>query len=622
MIGGTPRRNLLIGLSLAAITAIVYWPVARHDFTNFDDYTFVPENPHVLGGWTLENLRWAFTTFHMSMWHPLTWLSLMVDYRLFGLWAGGYHIVNLLLHITNAVLLFFTLQRMTAATWRSAGVAALFALHPLHVESVAWIAERKDVLSTMFWMLALLFYARYVERPGSWRYGWLCVVFVLGLMSKAMVVTLPFVLLLLDSWPLGRMKQTRASRLFAEKIPLFVLTAGACAIAYWGQHGSGAVVSAAGLPVGARVSNALLSYVGYLTKAVYPAGLAVFYPLRPHLPVGVVVAAGLTLAGITVLVVRSYRDEPWLATGWFWFLGTLVPVIGLVQIGGQAMADRYSYVPLIGFFIVVCWSVPAWNERAVVGLAAIVLIACAVLTRIQIGYWQSDEKLFRHALSVTRDNWLAHNNLGVALRAAGQPEVEITEYRQALQLRPDYADAHYNLGVALWEAGYTTEAVAHWEQALRITPGYADAHCNLGVVLAGQERYEEAAGHYEQALEIEPDFTKAHENLGAVLLRLGRAEEAIAHYRRASRLNPNSAATWNNLGVALWQTGQMQEATKSYEEALRIQPDYVEAHYNLGGALEQQGRIREASAQYKEALRLRPDSVEAQKRLMQLEGRP
>ncbi|MGD0060626.1 MAG: tetratricopeptide repeat protein [Verrucomicrobiia bacterium] len=562
------QQAILICVCLAVLIAAVYWPVGHAGFLTYDDDLYVTANPHVRGGLTVPGVVWAFTAYHDSNWFPLTWLSLALDCQWFGMNAGGYHAVNVVLHTASTVLLFLVLRRMTGATWRSACVAAVFGVHPLHVQSVAWVAERKDVLSGLFWMLAMGGYARYVEQPTRGRYaaavGW----YAMGLMAKPMVVTLPFVLLLLDYWPLGRTRWApsvvdhhaplRFGALVREKVPFFALAAVSCGVTIWAQHSGGAISSLERLPLGPRMANAVVSYVRYMKETVWPSGLAVFYPYRAWSPETVVVAGAILMAVSGVVIWRA-RREPYLAVGWFWFLGTLVPAIGLVQVGGQSMADRYTYLPLIGLFIMLCWSVPARaierrNRKVIAGVAAAAAVmACAALSRVQVRYWKDSETLFRRALDVTRDNWLAQDGLGVVLEQSGR----------------------------------IPEAIGHLEQALRIKPDFPEAQCNLGIALGQAGRIPEAIGHLKEALQIKPDFAEAH----------------------------------YNLGVALMATGRMPEAIEQFEQALRINPNYAEAHCNLGIALGQAGRIPEAIGHLKEALRIKPDSTPAQTALAQLQTR-
>ena len=634
------HRNLLIGLCLTTAILAVYWPVLHFGFINFDDRTYVAENPHLRGGLTLRELGWAFTT-GLDQWMPVTWFTRMLECQWFGLNAGAHHLVNVLFHIANSLLLFGVLNRVTGAPWRSALVAALFALHPLHVESVAWVTDLKDVLSMCFGMLTIGAYVRYVEHVtvhGSRSktfYGLALLSFTLALMSKPMLVTLPFVLLLLDYWPLGRTRWAEAaigervklspSQLFKEKLPFFALAAAAGVATLWGQRTAGAVASLERLPLGARIASSLLSYAGYLGKAFWPTGLAVFYPLNARLSWPAAMIAGVGVVGVTTAVIWRARREPWFATGWFWYLGTLVPVIGLVQVGiVQTMADRYTYIPLVGIFTMLCWSVPrdAMERRiskVAVWVATVALLAvCAMLTRIQVGYWKNSETLFRHALNVTRDNWLAHGNLGMALEEEGKVQEAIAHYEQALWLKPDMVEAHNNLGTVLLQEGKIEDAIKHYGQALRIDPNNAQAHFNLGGALEQAGKREDAIDQYRRALQTEPNLAEAHNNLAVALMRLGKLPEAIEHFERALRIKPDYAEVHNNLGGALTQLGRTPEAIGHYEQALRLNPDYPEAHYNLGVVLEHVGRVPEAMGHYEQALRIRPGLAAAQNSLARL----
>jgi protein O-mannosyl-transferase len=586
------RQNLIICLCLAGAIAAVYQPVRHFEFTICDDDLYVTQNPDVQGGLTLQGVVWAFTTRHFDMWMPLTWLSCMLDCQLFGLNAGAHHQVNVLFHVVNTLLLFGVLRRMTAASWRSAFVAALFALHPLHVESVAWVAERKDVLSTCFWMLTMWAYVLYVEQPNATRYWLTFGLYALGLMAKPMVVTLPFVLLLLDYWPLGRTRWTESaigdkgkallSQLLWEKLPFLALAAASCVVTFWAQHAGGAVASLASLPIRVRVPSAAVSYLRYVEKMFWPSGLAAFYPYRIW-SLGVVVGAVAVLASVSVIVIWRARRQPYLIVGWLWYLGTLAPVIGLVQAGTQSMADRYTYIPLAGLFIIAAWCLPRTlvaqrkPKMVIVTAAAALLVSCVVMTGFQVRHWKNSETLMRHTLDVTEGNWRAHLFLGLALEKQGKVSEAIRQYQQALRLKPDYAEAHDNLGVALSNQGKVSEAIAEFVAALRIKPDNAEACNNLGLALASQGKVSEAIYQYEQALRIRPDYAKAQNNIGLALASQGKASEAIAEFAAA----------------------------------LRIQPDYAEAHCNLGVALVSQGRIAAAIVQYREALRLKPDLAPA-----------
>ena len=629
------QQTILICVCLAVLITAVYWPVGHAGFVNCDDDEYVTANPHVLGGLTVPGVAWAFTAYHSANWHPLTWLSHALDCEWFGMNAGGHHAVSVLLHVANTVLLFLVLRRMTGATWRSAWVAAVFGVHPLHVESVAWVAERKDVLSGLFWMLALWGYVRYVERPTRGRYAMAVGWYAMGLMAKPMVVTLPFVLLLLDYWPLGRTlwrrsvvgnnAQLRFGELVREKVPFFALAAVSCGVTIWAQHSGGAISSLELLPLGPRMANAVVSYVRYVEKAVWPSGLAAFYPYRVW-PLGAVIVAGAILVAVSGVVIRRALREPHLAVGWFWFLGVLVPAIGLVQVGSTSMADRYTYLPLIGLTMMLCWSVPSramerWNLKVITCVAAAsVLAVCAALSRVQVEYWKDSETLFRRALDVTGDSWAAHFNLGIALGQAGKIPEAIEHFEQVLRIKPDFAEAHYNLGIALAQTGKIEEAVAHYEQALRIKPDYAEAHYNLGDALLRANRVREAIGEYEQALRIKPDYAQAHYNLGVSLVQLGRLQEAMGHWEQALRIKPDYADAHNNLGNALLQGGRIDDAIGHYEQALRVKPDLAVAHCNLGVALEQAGKLQDAIGHYEQALRIKPDYTEARNALARLQG--
>ena len=511
--GKTSRFYL--GLLLAAVSLGLYWRTGAHPFVVFDDGLYVAGNARVQGGLSPEGVAWAFTTTETGNWHPLTWMSHMADVSLFGLDAGAHHRVNAFLHAANAALLFFVLLRMTASPWRSAFAAALFALHPLHVESVAWVAERKDLLCALFWLLAMGSYARYAGRPGAARYLPVAGFMALALLSKPMAVTLPFCLLLLDFWPLGRLSPPGKGggaplpRLLAEKVPLFALSAASCVVTYLAQQTVGTVGSLLHLPAGVRLANAAVSYARYLGKTAWPSGLAVLYP-HPgaSLPAWQVAGAVLLLLCVSALAVWRIKRSPFLAVGWFWFLGTLVPVIGLVQVGAQAMADRYTYIPLVGLFIAAAWGVPGivpdgrLKKRGLAAAACVVLTALAAASWVQAGHWRSSVALFEHAVEVTRDNWFAENNLGFSLDMEGRKD----------------------------------EAIAHYRASIGIKPDFPVARNNLGAILAAQGEFAEAAVHFREALRAQPDYLPAHYNLGQVLERMGMRDQAMIHHREVLRL--------------------------------------------------------------------------------------
>jgi protein O-mannosyl-transferase len=624
----------LMAVLLVVVTSAVYWPVMGHDFVNYDDPAYVTDNPHVRAGLTWDGLVWAFGRIHGdgTYWHPLSWVSHMVDCRLYGLKPGGHHRTNVLLHAANAALVFLVFRRMTGAFWRCVVLAALFALHPLQVDSVAWVAERKSLLSAFFWLLTLWAYVRYaeVQSPafhvtdhGSRITHHFSLFYVLslfflacGLMCKPVLVTLPVVLLLLDYWPLQRFQRstlnsqlstspplhglglkTQDSRLKVllpllwEKLPFFALAVASSIITVLAHQALGMLNSLSMPPWDARLENALVSYVRYLGKTLWPSHLAVFYPYPNAWPMWEVVTCALLLLAVSGLALGTVRSRPWLFVGWFWFLGVLVPFIGLIQAGAQAMADRFIYVAALGLFVAMIWGLHGLAKRgryqqsglSVAGAAAIVL--CLVLTRQQLGYWKNSETLFQHALEVTENNYLAHLNLGTALDDKGQIDEANREFREAIRLKPDYALAHNNLGMALDGKGQIDEAIKEFQEAIRLKPDYALAHSNVGNALVRKGQIEEAIKALQEAVRLKPDYAEAHNNLGNALVRKGQTGEGIRQYQEAVRLRPDYALAHNNLGGAFVRTGQIDEAIREFQEAIRLKPDYALAHNNLARAL-------------------------------------
>ena len=550
--GAAKARLRLMALLLALITLLAYLPASRDGFVDYDDQVYVTENSVVQKGLTWTGIEWAFTTGHASNWHPVTWLSHMADCELFGLNPGAHHLVSVLFHTVNAVLLLLLLFRLTGALWPSALVAALFAWHPLHVESVAWIAERKDVLSTFFALLTLLAYAKYAKENCR-RCFWIALgCFTLGLMSKPMLVTLPFVMLLLDYWPLQRFPDFKLEvkavfRLALEKWPFFLLAAASCVITFWAQRSGGMITPLRQFSLDLRLGNAFLSYALYLGKTIWPTKLAVLYPLQNRLLLmEAVLAAVIFLAFVTWMAWRLRRRHPYLLVGWLWFLGTLVPVIGLMQVGKQAMADRYTYVPLIGVFIAIAFGVKAVIARFQIGVippaiaASMILGSCLVLTEQQLGYWQNSEKLFAHAVAVTKNNSIAHYNLGVALEKRGYQAGAITNYQAVLRLNPGHVHAHINLGNCFSKTGRTSEALAQYQAAIQLDPKEPLAHVNLGTLLVGLGRFDEAMSQYGQAAQLDPDDFRPHYLMGKTLLRQGRDAESVGKFREALRLEPQN----------------------------------------------------------------------------------
>jgi tetratricopeptide (TPR) repeat protein len=622
-----PRVLAVCGL-LALITLAVYWPVTSAAFINYDDPGYVTENAKVRGGLTAGGGVWAFTKSHSSNWHPLTWLSLMLDAQLFGLRPGGFHFTNLLLHTANTLLLFHVLRRMTGAFWRCALVAALFAWHPLHVESVAWITERKDVLSTFFGLLALDAYVRWVQEPRRRHYALALLCLALSLMSKAMLVTLPCLLLLLDWWPLKRCVPQRGAgearesdgpavlgsfppALLREKLSFFALSIAASLVTLLVQSKAGAMALGDRLPLADRLMNTVVSYVRYLSKTFWPEGLAVFYPHPGHWPVATVGFASVLLVTITVLVVRQRADRPFLLVGWLWYLGTLVPVIGLVQVGAQSMADRYTYVPLIGVFMMVAWALAAavtsdFQRKVASVVAASVLSGCIVLTAQQVRLWHDGWTLFNHALAVTSNNAVAHKGIGSLLAERGDDATALKHFDAALAINPAYYPARYNRGVILARQGRTDEAMTNYVETLRTKPDYADAWYNLGNLLLRRGDVSNAVEHFQSAVRYDPLNAEAHNNLGAGLAALKRPAEAAAEYRAALKLKPDFRDAHFNLATILEDLGQIAEATAHYSEAVRLRPSDAGGHFYFGLNLARQRRMSEALTQFKEALRLRP----------------
>ena len=688
MIARNRRRSLLICALLSVMTLIAYWPVLDNDFINLDDYANVSKNSHVQGGLTWENVKWSFQAGYSGNWHPLTWLSHMLDVRLFGLDARWHHLVNLLLHIANSLLLFLLVQGLTRMAWRSAFVAALFAVHPLHVESVAWVAERKDVLSTFFFLLTLWAYVQYVSCAGhkvsgkrqtsniehrtsnagseasritrlpaevpqcgtkaghsSLFYGLALVFFALGLMSKPMLVTLPFVLLLLDYWPLGRVAgdgwrvagadsgvTPHASRLtpqithlLLEKLPFLVLSLASSWVTIVAQARGHAVHTMEKVPLFARFANAVVSYSIYLGHTVWPVNLAIFYPYRRVAGFRddwQIAGAVVMLAAVSIFALFRIKRSPWFATGWFWFLGTLVPVIGIVQVGGQAMADRYTYIPLIGVFICLVWAgagffaVRHLSEKIPAALGAIVVITYIAVTRQQVKYWRDTFTVANHALAVTSNNPVAHDMIGQVLGAEGKYKPAVEHFRAALKADPDYGTARYDLAVALTRsadaqamAGRLEEAIATYQSAVQVK-SVPQTLNNLGLALGQLGRHEEAIAQYNEALKLQPDSLEVHFNLASALAAEGKIAEAEKQFAEARRLSPNPLRTLMDFAQILAVQGRLTEATAKLREAVRLYPTNAAANLELGVNLMVSGQTNEAPGYFSTALQLEPDLVE------------
>ena len=601
---------------LVVITWLVFGQTIRYDFVNYDDNEYVYENPAITSGLTPHGITYAFSGRHASNWHPLTTLSHMLDCQLWGIRAGGHHLTNVVLHTIAVVLLFLVLKQMTGAIWQSAFVAVLFAIHPLRVESVAWISERKDVLSAIFFMLTLGTYVRYARSPSVGRYLTMLIMFALGLMSKSMLVTVPVVLLLLDYWPLNRFAAGLSSkRLILEKIPLFVLSAAAGMATLFLQRSSLAAVEK--LPLVWRTGNGLVSCVIYVKQMIWPVGLAIFYPhpgdQQSVWKIGLaIVLLGMVSAGAIALG----HKRPYLVTGWFWYLIMLLPVIGLIQVGSQSHADRYTYLPQIGLYLLLAWAitdalVSGLQRRIVVAAATVAIIALAWCAHIQASYWRNGESVWRHALAVTSGNFLAHDGLGQCLANRGRLDEAIDQFQRAVDIAPGYPDIETNLIFALIKKGRTDEAITHLQALLKGYPNDADAHYNLGNALQKKGDSQGAVAAYEKALSIRGRYPAAHYNLGIALDHNGQIDEAIAHYQEAVKEQPNYPEAYYLLGNDFMHKGRVEDAIAAYEQTLKVRSGYPAAENNIGLALVQKGRPSEAIAHWQNALALQSDSVDS-----------
>lgn len=639
--GGSPL-TLVLALVLGFATFAVYATVRHFEFVLYDDLSYVPETPQVAAGLRWSGILWALRSGALANWHPLTWMSHMLDVQIFGLDAGGHHLTSLLLHVMNTVLVLVVFTRMTGSVWPSALAAGLFGLHPLHVESVAWVAERKDVLSTCCLLLMLLAYAHHAARPGLSRYLGVLALFALGLMAKPMLVTAPFLLLLLDFWPLGRYGRTGSKRpsvwpqasspwtgeadlrayaralpaLVAEKIPLFCLAAASSIVTFVVQSRAGAVAAIDRYPLDTRLANAVMSYGRYLLKTVWPVDLAVFYPYPSSRAAWQVAGVGALLALATLGAVAAVRRRPYLLVGWLWFVGSLVPVIGIVQVGMQSMADRYMYIPSIGLFIAAAWAleelVLPWRSVLPARIAGgVALAALGVLTAGQVRVWQNTFTLFEHTLRTTTANPVAHNILGLALVRTGRIDEGIQHFTQALAIKPHHS-THFNLGLALAMRGRFDEAIEHDRDALADDPSNPKTLSNLGDALFHQGKLPEAQTAYEASLRVQPAQVPVLTNLGACLDEQHRTAEAVEVYRQVLRLDPSHAEALNNLGVALATLGKTEEAMARYADAVRVKPDYADAHRNLANLLLSLGRGAEAVTHYEAVLRENPHDETAQ----------
>ena len=645
-----------IYLLLALTTLTAYWPVGNHEFVHFDDNIYITENKDVQNGITVQGLYWAFTTGHAANWHPLTWLSHMLDIQIFGLNPHWHHLTNLLLHIANVLLLFFVLHRMTKAPWQSALVAALFALHPLHVESVAWISERKDVLSTFFWMLTLVAYNRYAARPRLGNYLVVIVFFALGLMAKPMLVTLPFVLLLLDYWPLerfgkiesvtpartqitsplpGRGRKAKTGKgtpkmrtevekpltrklqwasarpLILEKVPLLALTILSCVATFTAQSKSGAVASLEIFSPEERIANALVSYAGYIIKTIWPDNLAAYYPHLRAWPFWQAPGTVLFLAAVTLAVIVRAKKFPYLPVGWLWFTGTLVPVLGVVQVGSQAMADRYTYIPSIGLFIMAAWGIPQifqnrrHGKEVLVASSALCLLCLITLTRIQVGYWHDNLTLFGHTLEATENNYFIYTIRGGIFYDMGDYNHAIDDLDRAIQINPGFALAYNGRGNVRDTLGYCAQAIEDYSRAVEIQPRYPEAYYNRGTSYQNAGMYRQAIQDYDKAIETNLlDTADVFCNRGAAYASLGDQMKAIEDYGRALEIDPRHAKTYFNRAIAYGILGDHLQALKDFDSAIQINPEYARAYFHRGKAHALLGDQKQALEDMKTAARL------------------
>ena len=552
----------LIALSLGLLIFFLYLPVIHFDFINYDDFDYVVANAHVNKGLSMDAAKWAFFSFHASNWHPVTWLSHMLDCQLFGLNAGWHHFVNLLFHIANTLLLFALLCKLTKQKWPAACVALLFAVHPLHVESVAWIAERKDMLSTFFFLTVLTTYTSYVRSPKKTAlYYTTLSLFMLGLMAKPMLVTLPFLLLVLDYWPLERFQLPERGSSFAdkkvlrnmiaEKIPFFLLSGVSCYITVCAQRG--AIAPDGQYPFNLRIANAVISYGGYIQKMFVPVHLALPYPLADTIAWPRFWISLTILLLVSIVSLSTAKKRPYLVAGWLWYLGTLVPVIGILQVGIQSMADRYTYIPLIGLFIILSWGLndlcKRWNylKPPTIVVLGIIFILLTAATRHQLGFWKNSISLFRHSLKVTDNNYVADNNLGLALSEKGHLTEAAENFTDAIRINPVFSLAYLNLGVIHASRHEYEKAIQNYQKTLSIDPGNPDAYCNLGNIYFRQGKYKEASGNYLAALKIQPDSARAYNGLGGVFIRIGNLDKAIFSFQKALSLMPDDASARHNL---------------------------------------------------------------------------
>ena len=633
----TTNKDLLVVASLGLLVIIIYAQTTKFDFINLDDNLYVYANPVLQGGLNLDSLKWAFTSYWSANWHPLTWISHGLDISLFGMSPGSHHAVNVIFHLVNSILVFIVFRRMTGREWLSIVVAALFAVHPAHVESVAWISERKDVLSTLFWLLTMLAYVTFVTESNSTneissprsdifsssRYWLIVLLFALGLMAKPMLVTLPFVLLLCDLWPLDRLRSTKDiwPRIL-EKIPLFVLSAASCVITFWAQRSIGAVETLNLLPIGTRFTNALVSYAKYIVMLFYPADLAVYYPYDKDIPSWEIAGSVLLLVSVTIVCIWQIRKRPFLLVGWLWYLGTLVPVIGIMQVGSQSLADRYTYIPYLGLFTMIAWGVSSlleghkFGRRAFQVTSVVAILVLSGLAMHQVSYWRNCETLYKHTLSVTSNNFLVDHNLCHHFMLADRLDEAEPLCRESIEIRPAYSEPYNTLGIIEFKRGKFPEAEQDFKQSLQYGPGYIFALINLSQAQARQGKADEAEDSIRQAVEInggEPNagFAPALNFVGAAYSEQQNYQKAAENYSRYVSLQPDDAAGQTNLAISLYHLKRLDDAEKAARNAVGLKPDLADAWNALGLILAEKNQNEQAAEAFKRALQLKPDLTEA-----------
>ena len=591
------RPDYWIAFGLVLVSLVVYGPVADYPFINLDDSLYVFENPHIREGLSLKGIQWALTATYASNWHPLTWLSHMADITLFGMHPGRHHLTNLYLHVLNSLMLFLFLKRFLGGDWKSGMVAMLFALHPINVEPVVWVAQRKTLLCALFWILTVWSYSRYSENPGLRRYLAVLLCFVLGLLAKPAILSLPVILLFIDHWPLDRYStgrglfsigsKTSVWGLIVEKIPLFLIAAVGSILTFWVQKSGGAVTALTVLPFDVRISNAVISYFSYLKKTLLPLQLAILYPYPQWIPGRQIAGSALLLGLFSFLAVKAVRRYPYVMVCWLWYGVALIPMIGIVQVGVQAMADRYAYIPLIGIFILLVWFMADissdWAHRKIklASIAGIFIITLMGITRAQVRTWQSSISVFDHALSATTGNYLAHNQKGMALAGLGRMDEALAHYAKAIEIEPKFESAHFNAGIAQFLKGRLDEAADSFSRALKINPQNPEIHNSLGAVRFRQGDLNRAIRHYQKALSLDPRFVDAHKNLAIAFHEKGAFTEAAVHYRSALQIRPGDKHAHNDLGLVLIAQGRYRDAADHFSNALKIDGNFEEARHNL-----------------------------------------